>query len=222
MASSPLHATKVAILDTAERLFATRGFEATSLRTITSEAGVNLGAVNYHFTSKDALILAVLKRRLKPLSDERVALLDRFESESGGKPLQVEQILEAQFRPPLDLLSRPSKSGRYFLSLQAQILAEQGSYLLPLIQEEFAEKKRRFHEALQRALPELSAEEIHWRLHFAMGAFVHATAHSRVLELASRGKCTLSQTNATLRRLITFCAAGFRAKNEGTSDPGLA
>lgn len=36
------------ILDAAEQLFAERGFAETSLRLITSKAGVNLAAVNYH------------------------------------------------------------------------------------------------------------------------------------------------------------------------------
>jgi AcrR family transcriptional regulator len=184
---------------------------------ITSEAGVNLGAVNYHFNSKDALILEVLKRRIKPLNDVRLALLDRFESEAGGKPLRVDRILEALFRPALDLLTRSQKGGRYFLKLQAQILAEQGAYLIPLINEEFAEKKRRFHEALHRALPDLTAEDIHWRLHFAVGAFVHVTAHSRVLELASSGNCIATNKEETLKRLVAFCAAGFMAKNEAIS-----
>ena len=40
------------ILDAAEQLFAERGFAETSLRLITSKAGVNLAAVNYHFGSK--------------------------------------------------------------------------------------------------------------------------------------------------------------------------
>ena len=47
--------TKDRILDAAERLFAHKGIEATSLRNITAEAGVNLAAVNYHFQSKEAL-----------------------------------------------------------------------------------------------------------------------------------------------------------------------
>ena len=47
------------ILDAAEVLFAQKGFAETSLRAITSRAGVNLAAVNYHFGSKEALIQAV-------------------------------------------------------------------------------------------------------------------------------------------------------------------
>ena len=38
---------------------AERGFAACSLRAVTAAAGVNLGAVNYHFRSKEALIQAV-------------------------------------------------------------------------------------------------------------------------------------------------------------------
>jgi AcrR family transcriptional regulator len=44
--------TKDRILDAVERLFAERGYAATSLRIVTAEAGVNLAAVNYHFGSK--------------------------------------------------------------------------------------------------------------------------------------------------------------------------
>lgn len=44
--------TVTRILDTAEVLFAERGFAETSLRTITSKARVNLAAVNYHFGSR--------------------------------------------------------------------------------------------------------------------------------------------------------------------------
>ena len=67
--------TKLEILNAAERLFAAHGFKATSLRAITSHARANLGAVNYHFSSKDELILAVLRRRMRPLNEERLALL---------------------------------------------------------------------------------------------------------------------------------------------------
>jgi Bacterial regulatory proteins, tetR family len=41
--------TKTKILDAAEKLFADKGFDATSLRDITTGADVNLAAANYHF-----------------------------------------------------------------------------------------------------------------------------------------------------------------------------
>jgi Bacterial regulatory proteins, tetR family len=47
-----MNGTKARILDSAERLFAERGYTATTVRDITSEAEVNFAAVHYHFTRK--------------------------------------------------------------------------------------------------------------------------------------------------------------------------
>ena len=55
--------TRERLLDTAERLFAERGFATTSVRDITDGAGANLGAVNYYFRSKDNLYVEVFIRR---------------------------------------------------------------------------------------------------------------------------------------------------------------
>ena len=73
--------TKDRILDAAERLFADKGYSATSLRDITQEAEVNLAAVNYHFGSKEALLTALLERRLDPVNRKRLELLDAAEAE---------------------------------------------------------------------------------------------------------------------------------------------
>ena len=54
--------TKTRILDTAERLFAQKGFDAVSLRNIIASAKVNLAAVHYHFGSKQALVHAAQLR----------------------------------------------------------------------------------------------------------------------------------------------------------------
>jgi len=201
--------TKVAVLDAAERLFAANGFKATSVRAITNHARANLGAVNYHFASKDELILAVLRRRMKPLNAARLALLDHFEGDANGQPLPIEQILEALFRPPTELVARGAKGGRFFLRLMAQCLADPGTYLQPLVEEEFAEKNRRFHAAIRRSHPYLSSDEVHWRLHFAHGVFLHTIGNAHVLELSSERRCRVRDVEGTLARMIAFCAAGF-------------
>jgi AcrR family transcriptional regulator len=58
--------TKERILDRAEILFAQKGYQAVSIREITSAAHCNLAAVNYHFGSKENLYLEVFRSRWVP------------------------------------------------------------------------------------------------------------------------------------------------------------
>ena len=82
------------------------GFEATSLRSLTSAAGVNLAAVNYHFGSKEELFQAVLTRRLDPMNQERIDLLAQFEREAGGKPLSLREDPLGDAHPGAALCAR--------------------------------------------------------------------------------------------------------------------
>src|SRR5215475_7182897 len=98
--------TKDRILDAAEKLFAMNGFEATSLRQITAEAGVNLAAVNYHFQSKEALLGAVFSRRVVPVNRRRIELLNALEAAAGAEGPALDSILEALFRPVIEAAKR--------------------------------------------------------------------------------------------------------------------
>src|SRR3954464_13358405 len=52
--------TKAKILDAAFKRLAREGYAALSLREIARDAGVNHALINYHFRSKDQLVIAVL------------------------------------------------------------------------------------------------------------------------------------------------------------------
>ena len=54
------------IIETAERLFAEHGYDATSTARIAAEAGVPSGLVFYHFATKLDLLLAVVQERPAP------------------------------------------------------------------------------------------------------------------------------------------------------------
>src|SRR3546814_17821279 len=99
--------TREAILDTAETLFAQQGHDGTSMRQITSEAGVNLAAVNYHFGSKEALVQAVLKRRLAILNQERLRLLDDLATQAAREPPKPAPIFNALLGTLLRLAPPP-------------------------------------------------------------------------------------------------------------------
>lgn len=85
--------TRDALLRAARLLFAQHGYDATSIRQITREAGANLGAVTYHFGSKQALYHAVLEAALTPLASRIVAV-----AEGPGTPLdRASEVVRAYF-----------------------------------------------------------------------------------------------------------------------------
>jgi AcrR family transcriptional regulator len=57
--------TREQVLAAAARMFAQRGFHATSLDAIAEEAGFSRGAVYYNFADKEELFLELLDRRYR-------------------------------------------------------------------------------------------------------------------------------------------------------------
>jgi len=199
--------TKDRILDAAERLFSRDGIEATSLRGITTEAGVNLAAVNYHFQSKDALIRAVIARRVVPVNARRLALLDECERAAGNGPLPLEAVLDAFVRPVVEI---KMSHAREFTPLMGRMYTEP-EFAERLYKDHMAPVASRFIEAYQRALPDVDRVEVLWRMHFSMGALAHTMAAGHVLRLFSDGQCDPSDVEGTLRRLKAFMIAGLTA-----------
>lgn len=91
--------TKSRILDTAEKLFATQGIEKTSMRQITSEAGVNLAAINYHFGNKENLIKTVLRRFIASLDRQREHFLEAAGKQSGSSGVTIRDVVRAFLSP---------------------------------------------------------------------------------------------------------------------------
>jgi AcrR family transcriptional regulator len=86
--------TRDRILSAAERLFARRGFEATSVRDITAEAGCNVAAVNYHFGGKENLYVETFRGLLGELRDLRVRRI-RSDMADAGETATVEMFVES-------------------------------------------------------------------------------------------------------------------------------
>jgi AcrR family transcriptional regulator len=198
---NPVIDTKQKIMDTAVRIFAEQGYGATSLRHIIAEAQVNLAAIHYHFGSKDELLDAVLAERLGPVNQRRLELLAQVETGQAMGPAAVEGILEAFLRPAMLVAAQNAE----FPRMMGRLI---GEGLMPAIaRKHFFEAGRRFMAALRRALPDLSEQELAWRVHFLIGAMAHCLCRSPDERL---GKLT-TESPEMMRELVTFLAAGFRA-----------
>jgi TetR/AcrR family transcriptional regulator len=94
--------TRDDLVAAARRLFGQRGFDGTSVRAITREAGANLGAVTYHFGSKRGLYAAVLENGLRPIA-ERVRAAARSEGTALERMLCVVEAYFEHFEAHPDL-----------------------------------------------------------------------------------------------------------------------
>lgn len=193
--------TRRRLLEAAERLFAERGFEATSVRAVTGRAGANLAAVNYHFGSKTGLIRELFRSRLEPLNARRLRLLE----EAGPSP-RLEAVVDAFLRPTWELW----RSGASFIRMAGRVHMEPDRTLLRTFIGHFGEVALRFGKALRRLHPAAGPDELFWRMHFVVGAMIHTWSGTEGLRIISRGRCRLGDGRRVLARLTDFCCAGLR------------
>jgi AcrR family transcriptional regulator len=100
------------LLFAAERLYAEKGIDGVSMREISREAAQkNTSALHYHFGSKEALIRAILQRRMREFDDLRNAFLD--DALSRGESCGLRTAVEALVKPMATSLLASGKVNYY-------------------------------------------------------------------------------------------------------------
>ena len=107
----PSDITRDRILKAAERLFAERGYDGTSIRTIVAKAKVNQAAINYHFDGKDGLYREVLRAAFRALTEDQLAHGEEIKTLS--REAALAEFVRRQLRP-LTARDELSRSLRIF------------------------------------------------------------------------------------------------------------
>ncbi|HAS4468326.1 TPA: TetR/AcrR family transcriptional regulator [Vibrio cholerae] len=202
--------TKEKILDVAEGLFAEYGFNDTSLRTITSKAGVNLASVNYHFGDKKTLVRAVLNRYLEAFMPEMKQSLERLNERDDYDMAEVFEALRAPLRSLSEL--RPNGTSRFMLLIGQGYTDVQG-HLRWFITNRYNDVLTLFTDSVLKANPNLTRETLFWRLHFTLGTCVFTMASSQALaEIAENDFGSKVDPKSVVDQLIPYLAAGVAAK----------
>jgi len=95
----PSDITRERIMKAAERLFAERGYDATSIRAIVAKARVNQAAINYHFDGKDGLYREVLRTAFRALTEQQLEHADEMKAMS--REAALVEFIRRQLRPLL-------------------------------------------------------------------------------------------------------------------------
>jgi len=202
--------TKGKILDVAEALFAEHGFNDTSLRAITSKAGVNLASVNYHFGDKKTLVRAVLNRYLEAFMP---AVQDALITLNLNQTYSMQDVFES-IRGPLRALNdiRPNGTSRFMLLIGRGYTDVQG-HLRWFITTRYQDTLSLFTQSVLKANPNLTQETLFWRLHFTLGTCVFTMASSQALmEIAENDYDKQMDSKYIVDQLIPYLAAGVAAE----------
>lgn len=152
--------TKARLLAAASMLFAARGFHGTKVRDIAARAGVNLAAGNYHYGSKKALYLEVLRAQfaeVRALLARRGATRPALELRRLSRQELVD-LVQARARATLDLLIGPPP-GLHGTLMQREMVDP--SEALPVIVEEFiAPMVDEMEQIVAQLVPDLSRKAI--------------------------------------------------------------
>lgn len=196
----PTDDTRTAILNAAERLYAARGFSDVTMRDIVTEADVNLGAVNYHFGSKDELIAELFISRSLVTNRERLKELKAAEATGGGRA-DLDAIFAALIGPTLRGCLGPERQR----SDAAQFMIRASLESIPPIRKvknrEVSHLKR-FAASIRSTLPDCDPVDVYWALHFAL-AMAHQTIRdTERLDRLSDGACDLDNVDDVIARVV--------------------
>ena len=200
--------TKQRILDAAERVFGTHGFDGTTLRSIVKDAGVNLALVNYHFGSKEKLYQAVVARMAQPIIEHQLAALKQLEVSEEAPSLEA--VLKALIQSCMCYLLNDKQLGLERAKFFARYYMEPPP-VQELVEREFFVTDARFLDMLQRALPEQSRIQLSWKFDAVISLMVLA-----ITQIGRPNSLIRSSSEADIEvassELIAFAAYGMQGE----------
>ncbi len=183
------------ILDAAEDHFSRHGFWGVTIREVAQEAKVDTALLHYYFKTKRGLFDAVFERRAEIINEERIDSIDAY-VKSAGSAITVEGVIDAFLQPILRRAATGDQRWHNYFALIAQV-NNTPAWGGETMGRTFDNVIHHLIDALRKALPDVSEQELYWSYHFLSGALT----------------LTLSQTGRIDRLVRRACA------NRATSKP---
>ncbi len=205
--------TRERLLESAERLFAEKGYDATSVREITQAARCNIASVNYHFGGKENLYLQVFQRRLDALRRMRTGRLEQALKEAGDRAT-VELVLSTFTSSFMEPLADESE-GRLIMELMAREMLDPHLPRNVLFETMIDPVRQSLASALRRVTPGLDQDGAELCVHSVVGQLVHVIHHARLRHGSDALSWPAEELDRMARHITRFSAAGVLAVASG-------
>jgi AcrR family transcriptional regulator len=158
--------TRERLLCAARGLLAEHGEEAVTLRDITAAAEANVAAVSYHFGSKDALCRAAVEDAIDAIVEGQIAEFEELPDDAS-----LADVAAVWAQPIIRSLTTRAECA-HDLQMRVVARAAAGSpELRKHLRTAIERAEPTLLTALQRALPDVPADELRIRLHCVRGMF---------------------------------------------------
>lgn len=201
---------RIAILNAAEMLFATRGLRGASLRMIAASADVDLSLVTYHFKTKDQLFGAVIERRTQVFNREQELGLEACAADAAPRQPALEDIVSAYCGVFLRRAFSSSRHWRHFFHLYTRFSNDPGRGS-EIMSRHFDPIARRMIQAMTQALPHAHADAIQWGFQFLTGALGECLVDTGSVRRLSENRTDPEDLDGIHERLVSFASAGIRS-----------
>ena len=201
--------TSKRILDSAERLFADKGYEGVSMRTIAAEAQVNLASIVYYFDSKEGVFLNVLKRHMQDIQEARYAAIKKIDEEPS-----LEGYIRAFIEPAFHIIMDPQLGGRNFARFLWR-LPHQPQYLLDKLLPSYDEYYKDWEDRIKLFYPNISKGDLQWFLHVSRSLFFSTLGRlSMTVQLPDEEWVAGVSSERIVNRMIKVLIAALKASLE--------
>ena len=203
--------TRIRLLKSTESIFANLGFGGLTMREVANRSQANLASAHYHFGSKEAMVLEMLKTRVQPINRRRMECLEEARCLTDGNPLTTRQILRALILPIGEEIAKSAHTRQTLAQLVARSFTEPARFIERMHRKFFGELCEVFMDELPKTHPMVKEEDLYWNLHLAISSMLGALAQHRRLREFSKGTCDEDDTCDMIERLINFVTHGFEA-----------
>jgi len=199
--------TKEKILDIAEDLFLSKGYDSVSVRDITQAAGANVASVNYHFNCKRDLYREVFKRKLGRLSKEKIQKI-RAELDTETSPT-LEHVVRSIVSGFLnDFLS--SKESEKLLSIITNEMSENAIAQDILMEETVLPIHKVLRENIKLAHPALTDQKVAFCISSIFGQIFHFVRARSVIQQTAGHDYDKEFINTLIEHITEFSVRGIR------------
>ncbi|MCG8917708.1 TetR family transcriptional regulator [Actinokineospora sp. PR83] len=193
------------LLDSAEELFADRGYFGVSVRDITDHAGTRVAAISEQFGGKEKLFRHVLLRRIQPINDDRRALLAAL-PRTGPRARLLRAFIHA-FTQPMLIRAGESRRWHHYFRFIAQ-LANSGQSVQLLVADEYNSIATEFIERLQQIFPDVSDTAAHDAYLLMLASTLQVFSDNLRLDSITGGRMRTGDIEQRYASLVAFLEGG--------------